>query len=75
MDSNSFIAIFFTLTIIILILFNYKLIFNKEESFENNFTNSKCCCTENDINKCNEHGKSCVCDYFDKNKYLCQSNY
>lgn len=75
MDNTSLVAIFFILVILGLVLNNYKLLINTNESFENNFTNSQCCCTENEINKCNKYGKSCVCDYFEKNKYLCQSSY
>ena len=47
----------------------------KDESFENNFTDSSCCCNKDTIDKCNKYGKSCVCDYYDKNKYLCQNAY
>lgn len=75
MDNNTLIGIFFILILISLILTNYKLIFNKVENFENNFTDSQCCCNENTIYKCNSFGKSCVCDYYNKNKYLCQSSY
>lgn len=75
MDNNSVIALFFILILILLITTNYNLIFNNIESFENNFTNSQCCCDENSINKCNKHGKSCVCDYYEKNKHYCQSTY
>ena len=51
MDNNSVIALFFILILILLITTNYNLIFNNIESFENNFTNSQCCCDENSINK------------------------
>lgn len=75
MDNNSLTAIFFILILLILVCFNYNLLFTDIESFDNNFTDSKCCCTENSIDKCNKYGKSCVCDYFDKNKHFCQSPY
>lgn len=75
MDNISLVALFFILILLILILTNYKLISNNKESFQNNFTDSKCCCTSNEINKCNSHGMSCVCDYYEKNKYLCQPSY
>ena len=54
---------------------NYNIILNNVESFDNNFTDDKCCCTKNTIDKCNKYGKSCVCDYYDKNKHFCQSSY
>ena len=75
MDNNTLIGIFFILILITLFIKNYKLIFNNVENFENNFTDNQCCCNENTINKCNQYGKSCVCDYYDKNKYLCQNSY
>lgn len=75
MDNNSLVALFFIVILILLITTNYNLIFNKIESFENNFTDSGCCCNENSIDKCNQYGKSCVCDYIDKNKHFCQSTY
>ena len=75
MDNISLIAIFFILILLILIISNYNSISNNIESFENNFTEDKCCCNENEINKCNQYGKSCVCDYIEKNKYLCQNPY
>lgn len=75
MDNNSLIGIFFIFTLITLILMNYKLILNNVESFENNFTDDQCCCNGNTIDRCNSYGKSCVCDYFNKNKYLCQNAY
>jgi len=75
MELTSLIALFFVLTLLILILTNYNLFFRDVESFDNNFTESKCCCDSNEINKCNSQGMSCVCDYYEKNKYLCQPSY
>ena len=50
---------------------------NQKESFNNynQFSKSECCCTQDNIDKCNNWGKSCVCDYFDKNKHFCQAYY
>ena len=73
MDNQSVLALLFISILIILIFMNYNLF--KVESFQNNFTDSSCCCHENTISKCNKYGKSCVCDYYDKNKYLCQNPY
>ena len=73
MDNQSVLALLFIFILIILIFMNYNLF--KVESFENNFTNSNCCCSQNTIDKCNKYGKSCICDYYDKNKYLCQNPY
>ena len=73
MDNQSILALLFIFILVILIFMNYNLF--KVESFENNFTNSNCCCDQNTIDKCNKYGKSCVCDYYDKNKHFCQSSY
>lgn len=75
MDNNLLFGIAFLLLLISIFITNYKIILNNVESFDNNFTDQGCCCNKNTINKCNKYGKSCVCDYFDKNKYLCQSSY
>ncbi len=75
MDNNLLIALFFLGILLLLVITNYKIIFNRIEKFENNFTDDQCCCHKKDINKCNKYGKSCVCDYIDKNKFLCQSSY
>ena len=42
---------------------------------QNNFTDSSKCCGQHQINKCNAYGKTCVCDYFNKNSYFCQSTF
>jgi len=75
MDNNLLIGLFFLLLLISIFIMNYKIILNNIESFDNNFTDDKCCCSKNAIDKCNKYGKSCVCDYYDKNKHLCQSSY
>ena len=73
MDNQSILALLFIFILVILIFMNYNLF--KVESFENNFTDSQCCCDQKTIDKCNKYGKSCVCDYYNKNKYLCQHPY
>ena len=75
MDSQTLMCLGFVIILILLVICNFNLLFPNHESFENNFTDSSCCCHENTINKCNKYGKSCVCDYYDKNRYLCQNAY
>ena len=75
MDSQTLMCLGFIVILILLVLCNFNLLFRNHESFENNFTDSSCCCDKNTIDKCNKYGKSCVCDYYDKNKYLCQNAY
>ena len=77
MDYKVVFGLLFLGVLIGLIACNYKIMLANQESFmnQNNFTNSQCCCSQKDIDKCNSWGKSCVCDYFDKNKHFCQAYY
>tara|TARA_B100001175_G_C19418992_1_gene595090 strand:- start:50 stop:271 length:222 start_codon:yes stop_codon:yes gene_type:complete len=71
MDNNFIIGMIILVTLIFLFINNYKLLFI--EKMQNNFTDSSNCCGQHEIDKCNSYGKTCVCDYFKKNSYFCQS--
>jgi len=75
MDYCLLLCLFILITMILLFINNYKLLIIKNETFRNNFTENKNCCTHNSINECNKYGKTCVCNYFKKNSYLCQDSY
>ena len=71
MDSIFIIGMIILFTLIFLFFNNYKLLII--EKMQNNFTDSSKCCGQHQIDKCNAYGKTCVCDYFNKNSYFCQS--
>lgn len=75
MDFSLIISLLILITMILLFINNYKLLIMNKENFNNNFTKDKKCCSHNAINECNKYGKSCVCNYFEKNKYFCQDSY
>jgi|AACY02.7.fsa_nt_gi hypothetical protein len=75
MKDLSIIGFLFLIIIVGIILCNYTILLQNKENFTNNFTDSACCCSSEDIGKCNSWGKTCVCDYFDKQKHFCQSFY
>jgi hypothetical protein len=58
MDYKVVFGLLFLGVLIGLIACNYKIILANQESFmnQNNFTNSQCCCSQKDIDKCNSLG-------------------
>lgn len=70
-------GILFLLILLGLLFFNSDILMNQKETYKNYnyFSNDECCCNQDSIDKCNAWGKSCVCDYFDKNKHFCQAYY
>ena len=74
MDLYLNIGFLILLFLIFLFINNYKIIMINPEKFRNKFTNDNCC-THNNIGECNKYGKTCVCDYFKKNSYICQDSY
>ncbi len=71
MDNISIIGMIILITLVFLFINNYKLLFI--EKMDNLFTDYKKCCGKYEIEECNSYGKTCVCDYFKKNSYFCQS--
>jgi len=76
MDIYFIFGIIIFIVMILLLCGNYKIILLQTEKFSNKFTNDRNCnCSQKNIEECNTYGKSCVCDYFQKNSHFCQDAY
>ena len=76
MDICLIFGILILIFMLILLCGNYKIILINNEKFTNKFTNDKNCnCSQKNIEECNKYGKSCVCNYFQKNSHYCQDSY
>jgi Na+/melibiose symporter-like transporter len=71
-NKKSYIILFLLFFIIFIVIYYY-IYLQKNEKFNNKFTNDKCC-NEDEIKKCEKYGKIAICNYNENNNTcICQN--